>query len=171
MTKHLFFPSNVYQCKLNFDLEETTNDILTRKKDFDYKVDAGGYQGFLPLNYFDLFALPTVSVIEKNLNKKIQIFEIWGGISYTGDYNRVHNHPVRNPMYTASKCYVGVLYLNLTNQNSNLNIHSPFNLTDIERISIETGDLIFFRNNIYHSVPPETGTNVRVYLAFNFNIL
>ena len=164
-----FFPVQVHHVKSNLQLTEESEYIRSLKTTFNYGKPFGGFQGSIDINADELSNIKNLidESIANIYNKDYQILEIWGSILGDGDYNKIHNHPARNPHYDNSDIKIGIVYLD-TIEASVLEVHSPANPTNTATINVDMGDLIFADAYMLHSVPPHSGQKERICIAFNF---
>tara|TARA_R100001509_G_scaffold129009_2_gene82373 strand:- start:955 stop:1572 length:618 start_codon:yes stop_codon:yes gene_type:complete len=47
---------------------------------------------------------------------------------------------------------------------------SDSNFSNIKKVNVKNGDVIFFDGNVYHSVSPNTSDNMRITMAINFSV-
>ena len=177
LEKYNLFPTEVYRFNINLDYVSMVTKLYNIKNNLPNRIGCskGGWQSS-DREIHNLLEFKELTNVITNLIKKIfqsscRIANMWGGISSTGDYNSIHNHPPLNPIYTLNPFWSGVYYIKTFPNSGHLNIHSPINVTNYESISPIPGDLILFNSNTYHSVTSNLEKKDRIYIAFNLELL
>jgi hypothetical protein len=163
-------PSNLFITNHKLDIESMISKLYQLKEiDPGNKIsNIGGWQNSQQLDQFKEF-LSLVSlvknVIKKNLNKDIS-FEnsgIWGNISSTTHYNKIHTH------YSSIGGFSGVYYLQVFPNSGNIKFYDDLFINKIEYNPV-VGDLLLFPSYTLHSVESNNNSKDRISIAFNFQI-
>ena len=173
--KFNFFPTEIYKSNFSLDFSSMTNKLYELKSNSPERIgmNKGGWQSYSKihnLNEFKDLSLNIIRFVNYTLKNDCIIEEMWGCISSTGDYNTIHNHPSRNPLYTNSKMWSGVYYINPLSDSGCLNIHSPINPSDYAIMRPREGDLFLFDSNTYHSVDSNIKKEDRICIPFNLKL-
>jgi hypothetical protein len=164
-------PSNLFIANHKLNIEPMISKLYQLKEiDPGNKIsNVGGWQNSQQLNQFEEF-LPLTNlvknIIKENLNKEISFEEqgIWGNISSTNHYNKIHNHSA--PIIGL---FSGVYYLQVFPNSGNIILYDDLQLNKIEYTPV-VGDLLLFPSYVPHSVNPNNNSKDRISIAFNFEI-
>tara|TARA_Y100001935_G_C17299652_1_gene508374 strand:+ start:1569 stop:2768 length:1200 start_codon:yes stop_codon:yes gene_type:complete len=127
------------------------------------------------LEQFKLYILENVSNYIKTFNyqkdKTIYLHtdECWANINRKNNFNHKHNHMLS----TISGCYY--IDSGFTEKTKNTSLimydYNDHNNTYENDLFGKEGTLALWDGELYHSVPPHTGTKERITIAFNINLI
>lgn len=173
--EHNLFPTRVYQFTSSLPTHDLVEPILNldKQKDLHHGEDSGGWQGGGMIFQTSVFQ-PIKEFIERKIqqtfDQDFNITDVWVSIYNKGDYNKIHNHPVTNPLYYDNEQWAGVFYIKTHKESGRLVIHSPQNPTNTHDFEPKDGDLFLFNSSTYHSVTPNQSEEQRICIAFNFHL-
>ena len=129
------------------------------------KSNSGGWHSENILNLMSFTSLKRViqyTIQKENLLNNVDFHSMWGNINPTSSWNERHNHSG----YALSGCY----YIQIGFTAGNFLIEEDndyFNLPSTTEIVPETGMLILFDAEYYHSVNTNLSNYDRISIAFN----
>lgn len=183
------FKTPVYAVNKNLDLNYYNKKTLEFEKKYNSrkKSNLGGYQSPNLIDNESVFRKKFFNDIKEdlskfyslfNINKNIEMSELWLNINRKNSSNKLHDHP--------HSFMSGVFYINAKKDNGDLvfyndfnkglyteNFHSsyikeynPYNSSSF-RFNPENNFLVLFLSSTWHEVEPNLTDDERISLSFN----